>query len=49
MLGLLIVFCADLAPSLPEAEEDEGVGSPRASSHVDALEVISPEPGSKDR
>ena len=42
-------FCADLAPSLPETEEVEGVGSPTASSHVDIPEVTSPEPVSEDR
>ncbi|XP_044400833.1 uncharacterized protein [Triticum aestivum] len=42
-------FCADLAPSLPETEEDEGFGSPKASIHVDISEVNSSEPGLEDR
>ena len=42
-------FCVDLAPSLPETEEEEGFSSPEASNHVDDPEVISSEPGSGDR
>ena len=42
-------LCADLDPSLPETEEEEGFSSPEASNHVDDPEVISSEPGCGDR
>ena len=42
-------LCADLAPSLPETEDDEGLDSPRNSLHVDVPEVMSTESSKSDR
>ena len=50
-LGVRVLdsFCADLAPSLPETDEDEGYSSPRDSTLVGVQEVRSTEPGCEDR
>ena len=41
-------FCADLAPSLPETEEDDGSISLRDSTPIDSQAVGSMEPGCED-
>ena len=47
MLGVWVLdsFCADLAPSLADTEEEDCPVSPRDSTIADSLVVSSSEPG----
>ena len=50
-LGVRVLdnFCADLAPSLPETEEEDGSMPRKDNSPIEAQAVRSTEPGCEDR